>query len=189
MKTLIKNIKELIQVREEGADMVAGADMGKLPSLKDAYLLIEDGLIADYGPMQKCPSSSQAHQIDASGKLLLPAWCDSHTHIVYTGNREQEFVDRIKGLTYEEIAQKGGGILNSARQLEKVSEDQLYAESKARLEEVLSLGTGAMEIKSGYGLTVEAELKMLKDHPPLKARLSHTHQSYFFGSPCCAGFL
>jgi imidazolonepropionase len=183
MKTLIKNIKELIQVREKGIDAVAGGDMGKLPSLKEAYLLIEDGLIADYGPMQQCPQHPEAEPIDASGRLLLPAWCDSHTHIVYTGNREQEFVDRIKGLTYEEIAQKGGGILNSARQLEKVSEDQLYAESKARLEEVIHLGTGAMEIKSGYELTVEAELKMLRiirrlkqDYPiPIKATFLGAH--------------
>ena len=182
MKILIKNIKELIQIREEGTALVAGTDMKTLPSLKEAYLIIEEGLIADYGPMHKCPPNWQADQIDASGKLLLPAWCDSHTHIVYTGNRENEFVDRINGLTYEEIAQKGGGILNSAKQLEKVDEDQLYAESKARLEEVMRLGTGAIEIKSGYGLTIEAELKMLRVIRRLKQNYALPIKATFLGA-------
>lgn len=136
--------------------------MKELPSISNAYLLIEDDLIKDFGPMDRIPTVANATIIDADGKTILPTWCDSHTHLVYAGNREQEFVDRINGLSYEEIANRGGGILNSAKKLNATSEDQLYNESKIRLEEVMRLGTGAIEIKSGYGLTVEGELKMLR---------------------------
>ncbi len=183
MKTLFKNIKELIQIRDADVSFVAGAEMKNLPSLKDAFLLIEDGLIADFGLMSEQPENSVDEIIDASGKMILPSWCDSHTHIVYAGNREGEFVDRINGLTYEQIAAKGGGILNSAKKLQEISEEELYEQSKHRLEEVIRLGTGAIEIKSGYGLTVEAELKMLRvirrlkeDYPiPIRATFLGAH--------------
>ena len=159
---LIKNIKELLQVREESPGFVAGADMKILPTIRDAFLLVSDGKIAAYGPMTDCPSDYNGQSIDATGRMVLPTWCDSHTHIVYAGNREGEFIDRINGMTYAEIAANGGGILNSAAVLQATTEDDLYTQSKARLEEVIRLGTGAVEIKSGYGLTVEAELKMLR---------------------------
>ena len=159
---LIKNIKQLLQVRKSDVKILSGNQMKELPSISDAYLLIENETIKDFGPMKQCPEIENAKIIDATGKTVLPTWCDSHTHLVYAGNREQEFVDRINGLSYEEIANRGGGILNSAKKLNAMSEDQLYQESKVRLEEVMRLGTGAIEIKSGYGLTVEGELKMLR---------------------------
>ena len=159
---LIKNIKQLLQVRKSDVKILSGNQMKELPSISDAYLLIENETIKDFGPMTQCPEIENATIIDATGKTVLPTWCDSHTHLVYAGNREQEFVDRINGLSYEEIANRGGGILNSAKKLNAMSEDQLYQESKVRLEEVMRLGTGAIEIKSGYGLTVEGELKMLR---------------------------
>jgi imidazolonepropionase len=162
MKLLIINIKELLQVREAGIDKVSGAEMAHLPVLQNAWLLTEDNLIAGFGTMDTCPEHHGIEVIDATGKAVLPAWCDSHTHIVYAGNRVQEFADRINGLSYEEIANRGGGILNSAKKLNKTAEDDLYLQSRLRLEEVMQQGTGAVEIKSGYGLTVEGELKMLR---------------------------
>ena len=162
MKLLIINIKELLQVREAGIDKVSGAEMAHLPVLQNAWLLTEDNLIAGFGTMDTCPQHHGIEVIDATGKAVLPAWCDSHTHIVYAGNRVQEFADRINGLSYEEIANRGGGILNSAKKLNKTAEDDLYNQSRLRLEEVMQQGTGAVEIKSGYGLTVEGELKMLR---------------------------
>lgn len=136
--------------------------MAELPTIKNAFLVIKDDLIADFGSMENLPEIKADSIINASGRVVLPAWCDSHTHIVYAGNREQEFVDRINGFTYEEIANRGGGILNSAKKLNETSEEEIYEQSKIRLEEVMRLGTGAVEIKSGYGLTVEGELKMLR---------------------------
>ncbi|KAB1068163.1 imidazolonepropionase [Tamlana haliotis] len=162
MTTLFKNIKELVQVRNTPVSYVSGSEMKTLPTIKNAFLIVKDGLISDFGTMNNCPTLKFDNTIDASGKLILPAWCDSHTHIVYAGNREGEFVDRIHGLSYEDIAKNGGGILNSAKKLQKISEENLYKQSKVRLEEVIKLGTGAIEIKSGYGLTVDAELKMLR---------------------------
>nr|WP_315172007.1 imidazolonepropionase [uncultured Flavobacterium sp.] len=162
MTTLITNIKELLQVREENITKVSGEEMAILPTIKNAYLVIKNDLISDFGSMNNMPNIKADKTIDASGKIVLPSWCDSHTHIVYAGNREQEFVDRINGLTYEEIANRGGGILNSAQKLNETSEDELYLQSEERLKEVIQLGTGAVEIKSGYGLTVEGELKMLR---------------------------
>lgn len=162
MQTLIINIKELLQVREISVAKVSGKEMSVLPTLKNAFLLLDNDVIADFGPMENCPKKDVYNTIDASGKIVLPTWCDSHTHIVYAGNREQEFVDRINGLTYEEIANRGGGILNSAKKLNETSEEDIYNQSKKRLEEVISQGTGAVEIKSGYGLTVDGELKMLR---------------------------
>ena len=162
MKILITNIKELLQVRETSIDKVSGSDMKVLPSIKKAFLYLEDDLISDFGKMEDCPNVSVDKKIDATGKIVLPTWIDSHTHLVYAGSREQEFVDRINGLSYEEIFNRGGGILNSAKKLQETSEDDLYEQSKVRLEEVMRQGTGAIEIKSGYGLTLEAEMKMLR---------------------------
>jgi len=162
MTTLIKNIQELLQVRETSIAKVSGSEMASLPTIKNAFLLIKDNLIADFGSMENLPEIKADKIINASGRVVLPTWCDSHTHIVYAGNREQEFVDRINGFTYEEIANRGGGILNSAKKLNETSEEEIYEQSKVRLEEVMHLGTGAVEIKSGYGLTIEGELKMLR---------------------------
>jgi len=162
MSILITNIKELLQVRENNISKVSGAEMKLLPTIKNAYVLIEEDIISDFGSMDDFQNISANKTIDASGKLVLPTWCDSHTHIVFAGNREQEFVDRINGLSYEEIANRGGGILNSAKTLQNTNEEELYNQSIKRVKEVMRLGTGALEIKSGYGLTVEAELKMLR---------------------------
>lgn len=162
MRTLITNIKQLLQIRDISVKKVSGAEMSELPLLENAFLLIENNLIADFGLMEFCPVIDVDKNIDATGCVVLPSWCDSHTHIVYAGNREQEFVDRINGLSYEEIANRGGGILNSALKLNETSEFEIYNQSKVRLEEVMQQGTGAVEIKSGYGLTVEGELKMLR---------------------------
>ncbi|MBO9583704.1 MAG: imidazolonepropionase [Flavobacterium sp.] len=162
MITLITNIQELLQVRETSVSKVSGSEMAKLPTIKNAFLLLKDNLIEDFGSMEHLPKVNADEIIDATGKVVLPSWCDSHTHIVYAGNREQEFVDRINGLSYEEIANRGGGILNSAKKLNETSEEEIYEQSKTRLEEVMHLGTGAVEIKSGYGLTIEGELKMLR---------------------------
>jgi imidazolonepropionase len=171
MITLITNIKELLQIRDTNITKVSGAEMAILPTIKNAYLIIKDDLIADFGSMDTLPEVAADKVIDAAEKYILPSWCDSHTHIVYAGNREQEFVDRINGLTYEEIANRGGGILNSAQKLNETSEDNLYQQSEVRLKEVMQLGTGAVEIKSGYGLTVEGELKMLR----VIKRLAHNY--------------
>ena len=182
MKTLFINIKELIQVENLPKKFVAGKEMKKLPTLKNAYLLIENDLISDFGHMENMPNSKVDKIIDVTDKLILPTWCDSHSHIVYAGNRSQEFVDRINGLTYEEIANKGGGILNSAKLLQNTSEEDLYNESSIRLEEVMQLGTGAIEIKSGYGLTKDAELKMLRVIQKLKKNYPIAIKATFLGA-------
>lgn len=162
MKTLITNIQELLQIRDTAIKKVSGEEMAVLPSIKNAFLIIKDDCIADFGSMENCPNITADVFIDATGKVVLPTWCDSHTHIVYAGNRVLEFVDRINGLSYEEIANRGGGILNSAKKLNETTEEELYQQSKVRLEEVMQQGTGAVEIKSGYGLTADGELKMLR---------------------------
>ncbi|TDI80434.1 MAG: imidazolonepropionase [Bacteroidetes bacterium] len=162
MKLLLTNIKELLQVRDNAPSKVSGLEMKHLPTIKNAWLLFEDDIITDFGNMDNPGELSEDNTLDCTGKIVLPAWCDSHTHLVYAGNREQEFVDRINGLSYREIAEKGGGILNSAKKLQNTTEDDLYKQSAKRLEEVIQLGTGAIEIKSGYGLTTEAEMKMLR---------------------------
>jgi len=182
MKTLLINIKELLQIRETSVTKVSGAEMATLPKIDNAFLLIENDLIVDFGSMNDCPNISVDTTIDAAGKTVLPTWCDSHTHIVYAGNREQEFVDRINGLTYEEIANRGGGILNSAKKLNETSEEEIYNQSKVRLEEVMHQGTGAVEIKSGYGLTVEGELKMLRVIKKLAQDYPITIKATFLGA-------
>ena len=182
MKIIIINIKELVQVRENEILKVSGAEMNKLPTIKNAYLLIENDHIADFGEMKNCPSINIDTTIDARGKMVLPTWCDSHTHIVYAGNRDQEFVDRINGMSYEEIANRGGGILNSVKKLNETSEEELYNQSKNRLEEIMKLGTGAIEIKSGYGLSFEGELKMLRVIQKLKTHYPIEIKATFLGA-------
>jgi len=182
MKTLFFNIKELLQVRKKSVLKVSGAEMKALPSIKNAFLLIEDTIIIDFGSMKDLDDYNADRVIDARGQIILPTWCDSHTHIVYAGNREEEFVDRINGLSYEEIAAKGGGILNSAERLGLSSEQELFEQSSKRLEEVMHLGTGAVEIKSGYGLTPESEMKMLKVIKTLSNSYPLTIKSTFLGA-------
>ena len=182
MTVLITNIKELLQVRDSAIKKVSGKDMKILPGIKNAFVLIEDDKITDFGPMKNFKGISADKIIDASGKLVLPAWCDSHTHIVYAGNREQEFVDRINGLSYEEIANRGGGILNSAEKLQNTTEDDLYEQSIERIKNVMKMGTGAIEIKSGYGLTVDAELKMLRVIKKIENNFGIKVRSTFLGA-------
>ncbi|WP_026707339.1 imidazolonepropionase [Flavobacterium frigidarium] len=181
MNVLFVNIKELLQVRENTVGFLSGKEMGQLPTLKDAFLLVKDGLIADFGIMKECPKVD-IETVDATGRMLLPSWCDSHTHLVYAGNRENEFVDRINGLSYAEIADNGGGILNSAKRLQEITESELYNQSKKRLEEIIHLGTGAVEIKSGYGLTKDAELKMLRVIKKLKENYPIEIKATFLGA-------
>lgn len=165
MRTLIVNIKQLHQVEDHntpGKTRIAGKGMAHIPSLEHAWLLMEDGLIHSFGDMADIPADHADKTVDASGRMILPAWVDSHTHLVFAGPRDGEFVDRIKGLSYEEIARRGGGILNSAAKLNAMDEQELYDQSLARLHRVMAQGTGAIEIKSGYGLCIEGELKMLR---------------------------
>ena len=163
MSTLIANIKQLVNVRSE-SKLLRGKDLAELPVIENAYLVVEDGIIAKYGQMNNMEHSSSdfTTHIDASGQIIMPCWCDSHTHLVFAASREKEFVDKIKGMSYAEIAATGGGILNSARKLNAMTDGQLYHLSLERLNEIIKLGTGAIEIKSGYGLTVDSELKMLR---------------------------
>lgn len=182
MSKLFKNIKELVQLRPEPVSYISGNEMRQLPGLKDAYLIVEDGKITDFGRMNNCPESTGLKVIDASNRIVMPAWCDSHTHLVYAGNRETEFVDKINGLSYEEIAKRGGGILNSAKKLEQTSEEELYKQSKKRLNEIIGQGTGAVEIKSGYGLSRESELKMLRVIRKLKETSKIIIKATFLGA-------
>ena len=182
MRTIFINIKELLQVRETSIKKVSGKEMSILPKIDNAFLIINDDRIEDFGEMKNCPDLKDFKVIDVAGKVILPTWVDSHTHIVYAGNRIQEFVDRINGLSYEEIANRGGGILNSAKRLNETSEEELYEQSKKRLEEVIQQGTGAIEIKSGYGLTVEGELKMLRVIKRLKENYSIPIKATFLGA-------
>ncbi len=182
MIILYKNIKQLVQVRDEGIAYVQGQEMKDLPVIENAWLLVKEGIISDYGSMDTCPQNNLYEEIDCIGRVVMPAWCDSHTHIVYAGNREGDFVDRINGLSYEQIAERGGGILNSAKLLQNTSEEDLYEQSLSRLKEVMELGTGAIEIKSGYGLTAESELKMLRVIKRLKEDYPIAIKSTFLGA-------
>ncbi len=179
---LITNIKGLVQVREENPAKVAGAKMAELPVWEDAFLYIKDGLIADFGPMEHCPAEVDTEKIDATGKYVFPSYVDSHTHLVYAGSREKEFVLRIKGATYEEIAAAGGGILNSAKKLADTSEEELLRSAEIRLQEIIRSGTGAVEIKSGYGLSTEAEIKMLRVIKELKKKSPIPIKATFLGA-------
>jgi imidazolonepropionase len=178
---IIKNIKKIYGVSTGPSPFKKGADMSLTDTLDNAYILIDGKEIKSYGSMDSCPSDI-GQIIDATGKCVMPAWCDSHTHIVFAQGREGEYVDRLQGKTYEEIAANGGGILNSAAKLQQKSEDELYESAKKRLDEVISYGTGAIEIKSGYGLTVESELKMLRVIKKLKQHSPATIKATFLGA-------
>ena len=178
---LIYNIKQLFQVEKEKRNIIKGEVMQQLPNIENAWLLIDNQRIIDFGEMENCPENA-ATQIDANGKMVLPAWCDSHTLVVFAGSREAEFLDKIKGVPYEEIARRGGGILNSANRLQNTSEDELFESAWKRLEEVTSFGTGAIEIKSGYGLTTDAELKILRVIQKLKAKSLLEIKATFLGA-------
>lgn len=187
MSLLIKNIKSILQVREEGTLKVAGKNMAELPHLDNAWLLTEGDRILDFGSMDTFDaatqkSTSKPDLIDATGKYLMPAFCDSHTHLVFPASREIEYIDKIKGLSYEEIAERGGGILNSVRKMHEASEDELVESALSRLNEIMFLGTAAVEIKSGYGLNTRNELKMLRVIRSLKERSPLKIVSTFLGA-------
>ena len=178
---LIKNIKTLVGILPQGVLRLCGSEMNTLNTLDNAYLMVEDGLIKEFGKMEQCPDY-KGETIDASGKMVFPSFCDSHTHIVFAGSREGEFLDKINGLSYEEIAKRGGGILNSARLLHETSEDELYRQALRRLKMVIGFGTGAIEIKSGYGLSTEDELKMLRVIKRLSQATPATVKATFLGA-------
>ncbi len=180
---LLTHIGKLIQIREGLQSPLRGRDMSELPTLDNAWLLIENGEISDYGSMDQLPDTKGVKERNLGGRMVMPAWVDSHTHIVYAQSREEEFVMRLKGRSYEEIAESGGGILNSAKKLRNTSEEELYLRAKKRLLEVRSLGTGAIEIKSGYGLDTDSELKMLRVIARLRSEYSEMPiKSTFLGA-------
>ena len=182
MSKLIINIKELIQIRDRNISFLSAKEMDTLPSINNAYLLIENGKISDFGKMSEISKIDNVETIDAKNKIVLPCWCDSHTHSVYTGNRSDEYLQRIKGVSYQEIANNGGGILKSSRQINSISEDELFFESKNRIEKLIKYGTGSLEIKTGYGLSYDGELKMLKVIKRLKESLPIQIKSTFLGA-------
>ncbi|MDA8535592.1 imidazolonepropionase [Flavobacteriales bacterium] len=185
MKTVIKNISELIQTETTPRKWVAGQDMSHISTIKDAFIEVEEGIITSFGSMKDWNGIEDWNNtdiIDAEGGMVFPTYCDSHTHLVFAASREGEFVDRINGLSYAEIAERGGGILNSADKLQNASEDELFEDALARLNELVQMGTGAIEIKSGYGLTLDAELKMLRVIKRLKAASDVTIKSTFLGA-------
>lgn len=184
MSILIRNIKQLVQVDESGRLWVKGSEMSELNTIKNAYLFIENGVIKDYGKMSKLNDQNYSAEqtIDATGKLVFPCWADSHTHLVYPKSREIEYIDKIKGLSYEQIAKRGGGILNSAKAMQLISEDELFESAMQRLQEIIEYGTGTVEIKSGYGLTTETEVKMLRVIRRLKESSPLTIKSTFLGA-------
>jgi len=182
MTTLFINIKELIQVRDKSVEKVSGKDMSILPTIKNAFMMIEDEIIINFGPMEKLGNTKADSIIDVTGRLILPTWSDSHTHLVFADTREEEFVDRINGLSYEQIAKRGGGILNSATKLQNKPEEELYNDAAKRLEELIKSGTGSIEIKSGYGLTLESELKMLRVIKKLKENFPLPIKATFLGA-------
>jgi len=188
MSLLIKNIKELVKVGQTPCTWVAGKEMAVVETIKDAYLVIEGDTILAFGEMKDLARELESQNnkwhkvIDVSGKMVFPCWCDSHTHLVFPASREIEYIDKIKGLSYEEIAKRGGGILNSAGKTHETSEKQLYQSALGRLEEIASFGTGAVEIKSGYGLSTENELKMLRVIRKLKENSPLTIISTFLGA-------
>jgi imidazolonepropionase len=182
MTTLITNIKQLVGVRRENK-LLRGKELAELPVIKNGYLIIEDGIIAEFGEMQNLKPEIRNHKSEINAaEFVLPCWCDSHTHLVFASSREEEFVDKIKGKSYAEIAAKGGGILNSAKKLSGTSEDKLFNLAWKRLEEISRLGTGGVEIKSGYGLSVEGELKMLRVIKKLKEKSNLSIKATFLGA-------
>ena len=182
MQTIFTHIQSLFGIQNELLPSIKGHDLNKVEHIDQAWLLIEDDRILDFGSMEHIPSGNYDKEINVSGQLIFPTWCDSHTHLVFPKTREEEFVDRINGLSYEQIAANGGGILNSARHLTNISSEALYDASCQRLEELIRLGTGAIEIKSGYGLTVEGELKMLRVIKKLAENYPITIKATFLGA-------
>ena len=182
MKTLIRNIKELVQVESNPRLRVCGRDMAKMETVRNAYLVVEDDKIAAFGPMSELAESTFDKEVDATGRMVFPSFCDSHTHLVYAGSREIEYIDKIRGLSYDEIAKRGGGILNSAKRVQEASEQQLYDDAMQRLEQMIGFGSGAVEIKSGYGMTTEAEMKMLRVIRRLKETSPLTIKSTLLGA-------
>ena len=172
----------LLQIRPHTTRKVSGQEMKELPRLENAWLMLENDVIHSFGQMSEIPNFQDIKTLDCSGKIVLPSWCDSHTHLVYAGNREQEFVDRINGLSYQEIAASGGGIINSAKKLQATSQKELFAQSEKRLQEVIQQGTGAIEIKSGYGLTTDAEVKMLRVAKKLAEKYNIAVKTTFLGA-------
>ena len=181
MRTLFKNIKTLVQTETSPRSIVKGTEMISLPTIDDAFLLIENNKIHSFGKMENCPARADK-VVDVSRRMIFPCWCDSHTHLVFAKSREEEMVDRIKGVSYEEIARRGGGILNSARRLRETPEEVLLEQALERLLEIRRYGTGAVEIKSGYGLSVEGELKMLRVIRRLRERSDMTIKATFLGA-------
>lgn len=188
MALLITNIKGLVQICEDQRDLVAGTEMSELGIIENAFVFSRDGLISDFGKMTEMGpellnnSDGKFLTIDATGRYVFPSFCDSHTHLVYAGSREQEFADRIRGLSYNEIARRGGGILNSARLLHNTPEDELFEQSSVRIKEIIRQGTGAVEIKSGYGLNTDDELKMLRVIRRLRESFPLEIRSTFLGA-------
>lgn len=182
MRLLVINIGTIVGIDTHNRHSVAGADMDSMERVENGWLLAEDGVISGFGTMDCCPDVEDAKRIDAAGGMLFPSYCDSHTHIVYAGSREQEFLDKIHGLSYEQIAARGGGILNSAERLHNTSEDELYRQAMERIEEIMLMGTGAVEIKSGYGLTTEDELKMLRVIARIKSSTPLAVKATFLGA-------
>ena len=185
MKTLIKNISELVQVEYQIRKWVSGSEMSKIDTIKDGFIEIQDGIITAFGSMDQWTGIDDWNNteiIDANGGIVFPSYCDSHTHLVFAGNRENEWEQRIKGASYEDIAKNGGGILNSAKKLQETSEDELLKKTLQRAKEVMKMGTGAIEIKSGYGLTIESELKMLRVIKRLKKLSPLTIKATFLGA-------
>lgn len=188
MAILIKNIKELLQIDSDARLIVKGAEMKHLNTIKDAWVFVKEDVIADFGNMSELNENEYLKNIpdikiiDATGKMVMPAFVDSHTHLVYPASREIEYIDKIKGLSYEEIAKRGGGILNTAKKTQEISEEELFKASLKRLDEITSYGTGAVEIKSGYGLTIESEIKMLRVIKMLKEASPLTIKSNFLGA-------
>ena len=185
MKSVIKNIAELIQTEESPRKWVAGKEMSEISTIKDAFIEYENGIITSFGSMlnwKGIENWNNTEIIDAEGGMVFPSYCDSHTHLVFAASREGEFVDRINGVSYEEIAKKGGGILNSAEKLQNTTENELYKNSLRRLNNLIKMGTGAIEIKSGYGLTLESELKMLRVIKRLKENTEVSIKATFLGA-------
>lgn len=182
MRILVKNIKELVQVERNPRLRVCGKDMAHLDTIKNAYLIVENDKIAEFGEMAQLKEQTFDQEVDASDRMVFPTFCDSHTHLVYAGSREIEYIDKIRGLSYDEIAKRGGGILNSAKRVQEASEDQLFEDALRRLEQMAAYGTGAVEIKSGYGMTTEAEMKMLRVIRRLKESSPLTVKSTLLGA-------
>jgi imidazolonepropionase len=183
MTTIIKNIQRLVNIREESR-LLYGKELALLPGIDNAFIIIEDDQIAEYGPMTDLPraAGNSRSTFDANGAWVFPSWCDSHTHLVFAGSREDEFVDKIKGLSYAQINERGGGILNSAKKLNETPEAELFNLAWNRLQDLAALGTGAIEIKSGYGLSVDGELKMLRVIKKLKEKSQLLIKSSFLGA-------